>query len=1608
MLRHVGRRLGAALGTAVVAGALAAGAAASGADGQARPAPSFAGLGTGTRLLAGGTDEAQVAGRRRAADRRSGAARERRRASRTAYRDRDRTAARALAERLHPRIFVRDTEPEQLARGRVGRAVARNVVQVEDADGTPAGLMTSSEPLRGQDGPLDLTLKRRDGAVAPTDAAVATRISTRAESGTTLGVGDDALRVAPEAALAAAAPEIEGDTAFFNEIAVDTDLVWKAAPSGAETFHVLRSPAAPERLTLRVELPDGALLRESAGGGFEVVRDGATLYRITAPVAWDADDTPVEVTAATDGRAITMDVDHREADLAYPIVVDPYIRRTWSSANGYAAGVDTHRWTPWPGFDLAHHPNGNWLGAGWYTMMLNGSHYYPHPGQWGGWYFQAPAGAMIQHAWIHDVNHDPAVNGGSRSCMYFNITDTQGNAQSPLGGWCETARNYQGYTGANPAEGNRLRIIEYIPWWGSTGPWAHVFGGVTMELHDNTAPSSRPSTQAGGLDQTKWYKDEQKVRLYSSDYGLGLQLVRVRAANWGGHDEGFACNFNHTFCPTARDYDVSIGTMPEGWNTVQAGAIDIAGNGRDDFMTLKVDRSGPADIALGGPFATDADRRYDQPVRLDVSATDGSTASAAQRRSGVRKAELYVDGVLADANAMAGEQTVDLGACTAAAASCAMNTGAAANGPHLTFDPRQLPEGEHTVKVRVTDQLGSFTDSAPVTVQTRDGGDGTTPTLSFTSSPPAEWVDTEALTITASAADAPAGVHHVDLTEPLAAGEQTRSPAWRTNVAGTTTPCEGTPTAPCPGVDGDVSIAIDTSQYREGIAEPSAEVVDATRQRSGRMPWRGPLSLGRLKVDHTPPAIALGGDFAGHGPAGKAFTEAGTYRLQVDVTDGSDASDGERRSGVDSVALELATNVGYGAEPAYTPLEDTDPRVEGTTQNACVALDSCAQRRAFAIDAEALGEGLHAVRIVARDELADEYPDPLERHTTVQEVWFYVDLAAPTLDGQTVQTSHPLTQWFSTQAVAFAAKLDDAGSGVRRTVVEYPPAQDRPGSVERFQPVFGGTAPCGVSSNRATRCPLTVGSDLAAPIAVVNMADVAEGAGVQLSLTARDAVDRATPAQPFVVNVDRTPPGAPTELAGDWDAESGAGVIRWVAAADALSGVATYRVRHRRASEPQFTDWANVADEELVLGAVTGAEQVAVEVQAVDAAGNAGAVAAATVTIAPDAAGPAFDDGLLLEGGATPSGYGRISWLAPEDTAAGTDATPSGVKEYEVTYRRGGQSSTVTAEYPWIEVQDAAAGASYELTVRARDWAGNLGPAATATIQLGTFEPCDDAAPEQGSCPDGTDEEEVEENADGDVIGELEPSSPQQRSPAKRYLLRSDDGYCKQERCFATFRSYAKSWVVGLVPIGHKQKPVRSYVYSVTNKSGYHYGEVSRIRDGVCRWVGFSVTAGDPFASDSSCDPANAAKPNFSKFQYPDFKGNNCFQAGTRKPVMKNGKRQACGHGTAIRLERASFLCPDVGLNLGTGKTRGCRTKRIRSLAAGACVDWRYITRDGNYVMVTDTGNTDNKIQRGGWGFVPRGAFAKHRLRDYVEGQNTGGWPGIYQRGTCANPNAGS
>lgn len=169
-----------------------------------------------------------------------------------------------------------------------------------------------------------------------------------------VAVGETGVSVRPSVSDATSEGAEQAGTVFWSDVATDTDFMVAPLPFGIETFHVLRSADAPEELPLSLDLPEDASLRyvpvsnstfgpdpAAASAGVQILRGGAVVGTISAPVATDADGEPIDATVRIADRRVILEVHHHDADVKYPLAVDPvftgYVRDDNTWRDGYPA-----------------------------------------------------------------------------------------------------------------------------------------------------------------------------------------------------------------------------------------------------------------------------------------------------------------------------------------------------------------------------------------------------------------------------------------------------------------------------------------------------------------------------------------------------------------------------------------------------------------------------------------------------------------------------------------------------------------------------------------------------------------------------------------------------------------------------------------------------------------------------------------------------------------------------------------------------------------------------------------------------------------------------------------------------------------------------------------------------------------------------------------------------------------------------------------------------------------------------------------------------------------------------------------------------------------------
>jgi sugar lactone lactonase YvrE len=585
-------------------------------------------------------------------------------------------------------------------------------------------LMDSTVPLGTDAGSggleaVDLSLERAMGGLEPTNPLVAVSIPEELGEGIHLpeaGLGIDL----PDAAEEREPSTTGDDVAFYPNVATDTDLAVAPTPTGVETLTDLRSAAAPSTQTLKLELPEGSVLREE-GEGAAVTRGRETLLAIPPPTAIDADGSEVPLSLSTDGDSIILAV-HADPDTAYPVLVDPLFDTFEWYAKGSEAGIyegESEDWTKWwkephpLGGELSY---GNWVKTsqlaptvpygthGLYMADLTGAvaggeafWRYGVPG-----YFWNPQPeTFISRLIISDMDW----RAGSSALSPYAYIGLWG----PSAGWASLYA-HEGLTGHSvnamssvlnfPNEHGvpdvkLAQVGLYSTENVSQGSTNLYVGAATVELAEpaTTIPKfGELQGPAGWVNQAP-----APVRFRVTDTGLGVSSVTVSAEqgspppSWRGSVQCF-----HIACPPtwvdegterAPAPVIQPSVLPTGIDRLKVLAEDPLGHvSTEGHIEVAVDHTAP-ELTFSGPLTEQtklgtALARYP----LTVTARDGTTA---EPQSGAARTTIKVDG-----------KVVDEYSPGCATENCAL-------AREWTLESSQFEPGAHTLEAIATDSVGN-------------------------------------------------------------------------------------------------------------------------------------------------------------------------------------------------------------------------------------------------------------------------------------------------------------------------------------------------------------------------------------------------------------------------------------------------------------------------------------------------------------------------------------------------------------------------------------------------------------------------------------------------------------------------------------------------------------------------------------------------------------------------------------------------------------------------------------------------------------------------------------------------------------------------------------
>ncbi len=602
-------------------------------------------------------------------------------------------------------------------------------------------LMEGSFPVETRDdegdlGKVDVSLEETAQGFEAENPLVEVAIPDSVDEGIVVG-GDGSVDELPPVTITQVGAEksdarLLGDkNVFYSEVdsGKDTDLFVAPTTYGVEMASLLRTVDSPETLRFHVDLPAGAELRGEQGGGAEILAaDGELLYRVNRPISFDAQGTRIPTTLGIEGDNLVVHIPHREADVAYPILVDPELQMDWGH----------------PGFPGIA-PNGPWFASE--SWANNGMYLGTSDGYWpglSGLYFHAHNAGIAAGAWDQLTYYPPNEQsyiarsfihifhrGDSCSPLVQDPYDYTGmyvwnNGGTPVGPYWSGYRNndayWQGWANVN-SWGNALVIGYGNASTKTNACWRRVrVGLITIWLEDWQYPylNSVGATPAG------WVKRDATERSFSvsaSDAGLGVRTVQMFGVGTGGSwqwNKGSCAGTYQNPCSTSESGQITYRTdgFPyEGRYNSEGKERKFAVQVEDPTKkTWKLERSlwldGTAPtVSLSGQLATitkqagstekpqneseDNDELSLPTYKLSIAADDGAD------RSGVQEIKVYLD---KDPSKEPGAPTATKSAGSCPTAGCARNF-----SMDYTLRLPGLDAGKHSLYVVAVDKVGNAT-----------------------------------------------------------------------------------------------------------------------------------------------------------------------------------------------------------------------------------------------------------------------------------------------------------------------------------------------------------------------------------------------------------------------------------------------------------------------------------------------------------------------------------------------------------------------------------------------------------------------------------------------------------------------------------------------------------------------------------------------------------------------------------------------------------------------------------------------------------------------------------------------------------------------------------
>lgn len=478
---------------------------------------------------------------------------------------------------------------------RVARYTGERSAVIEGPHGR--SVVDSSVPLRAPDAkgdpqPVDFELERTAAGWEPVNGLVP--IAFGEGPSQAVGVGLDFV-VGFEGA--ATPGERTANEIFFPAVAKDVDAWAGPTPLGGRVAFQLRSADSPEEVRLSVS---GGATPSVIGdtGAVELLRDGKRVGTMSAPVAFDADGTPVDLEVRVEGTSIVISVPHRTLDLHYPIAVDPVLENqdSWKLGNTNTAGW---QWNSNAGVSFPHSFTTGPFGTGFYV--------------------DRPTGQALQSSWFGEWQY-PAMNVRSyiHQADFLHPAHTAFETTNGIGMWSTWGGGFQHFyaKGAYNLAGDSITVcadgavsvaacdetVDINQSKGNyvlssispdkNGTWAQpaqaYFGGARIWMSDweDPQPVYWMEAPAGFVHDTPagTYNGVNQAHVRIADDGLGLWGITMDVPGMAlqtSTDYGGCTGTHSSPCPWSRAHNFSYAGISEGRQTVTVKGEDILGQDAD-------------------------------------------------------------------------------------------------------------------------------------------------------------------------------------------------------------------------------------------------------------------------------------------------------------------------------------------------------------------------------------------------------------------------------------------------------------------------------------------------------------------------------------------------------------------------------------------------------------------------------------------------------------------------------------------------------------------------------------------------------------------------------------------------------------------------------------------------------------------------------------------------------------------------------------------------------------------------------------------------------------------------------------------------------------------